>query len=246
MLGLFQAFCGPASYSLIADYFPPKSRTTAIAIYVFGYDAGGGLSSLVIPIIGKYGWRFAYLVTGGVGVVIGVLALIIIGDPKRGRFEEECKPRKAQGSNRIGTGSFQRTSTGRSVCEFTKHNVMGFVETFSNKTCLFVLLGGMARYWSYNTVSYFACEFFSDYDGKLGEYGPLNAAAIVIGGFASNFIAGQISDRLESRCHRIKSYLCVIQSLICVGVTCVCFIFTDSFYSSMAALFLVYLLTEGW
>ena len=87
MLGLFEAFCGPAGYSLIADYFPPRTRTTAIAIYVFGNYAGGGLSSLVIPIIGKYGWRNAYLVTGGLGITIGVLALIIIGNPKRGRFD---------------------------------------------------------------------------------------------------------------------------------------------------------------
>ena len=122
---------------------------------------------------------------------------------------------------------------------------MGFVETFTNKTCFFVLLGSMARLWSYNTINYFALEFFADY-GKVDEYGKLNAAAYLVGGFASNFIAGQISDGLESRCPRIKSYLCVIQSLIGVGVTCFCFIFTDSFYSSMTALFLVYLLTEGW
>ena len=90
MLGFFEAFCGPPAYSLIADYFPPEIRTTAIAVYNLGIYVGNALSSLIIVMIERLGWRYAYVITGLVGVVFGILCLLFIVDPIRGRFE----PRK--------------------------------------------------------------------------------------------------------------------------------------------------------
>ena len=102
------------------------------------------------------------------------------------------------------------------------------------------------RLWAVYVLAFFAQEFYADFDGKLGEYGTLNAFAFIVGGFASNMLSGAISDRLESGFHKVKSWLCVIQSLIGAGVSCMCFLYTDNFYFSMSSLFLLYLLTEGW
>ena len=90
MLGAFEAFCGPPAYSLIADYFPPEIRTTAIAIYNLGIYIGNALSSLIVILIEKFGWRKAYIITGGVGIIFALLCLLFVVDPIRGRFE----PRK--------------------------------------------------------------------------------------------------------------------------------------------------------
>ena len=87
MLGFFEAFCGPPAYSLIVDYFPPEVRTTANAVYAFGIYVGNALSSMIILMISKDGWRWAYAITGFVGIGIGFLVLLIIKDPIRGRFE---------------------------------------------------------------------------------------------------------------------------------------------------------------
>ena len=59
MLGFFEAFCGPPAYSLIVDYFPPEVRTTANAVYAFGIYVGNALSSMIILMISKDGWRWA-------------------------------------------------------------------------------------------------------------------------------------------------------------------------------------------
>ena len=91
-LGFFEAFCGPPAYSLIVDYFPPEVRTTANAVYTFGIYVGNALSNLTIIIIKLVGWRWTYFITGAIGVLIGILCLIFIPDPIRGRFE----PRVAQ------------------------------------------------------------------------------------------------------------------------------------------------------
>lgn len=56
MLGGFESCCNPASYSLIADYFPPQYRSTANAIETAGSYVGGGISSLCVILIKFYGW----------------------------------------------------------------------------------------------------------------------------------------------------------------------------------------------
>jgi len=56
MLGGFESACNPASYSLIADYFPPNYRSTANAIETGGSYVGGGIASICVVLISKFGW----------------------------------------------------------------------------------------------------------------------------------------------------------------------------------------------
>jgi len=60
MLGGFESSCNPASYSIIADYFPPAYRSTANAIETSGSYVGGGLASVGVVLIKLYGWRVMY------------------------------------------------------------------------------------------------------------------------------------------------------------------------------------------
>ena len=96
MLGFFEAFCGPPSYSLIVDYFPPEVRTTANAIFAFGIYVGCFLSNMILVMISAVGWRWAYAITGFVGVFFGILVLILVKDPIRGRFEPRVNIAKTQ------------------------------------------------------------------------------------------------------------------------------------------------------
>jgi MFS family permease len=88
-LGVFEAFCAPASYSLIADSFPPEVRTTANAYFAGCIFVGASLSSLSTVMIGKIGWRDTYGVVGIYGVISGLLVLIFIEEPMRGRFDPQ-------------------------------------------------------------------------------------------------------------------------------------------------------------
>ena len=80
----------------------------------------------------------------------------------------------------------------------------------------------------------------------VSEYGVLNGLSVMIGGFSSQLIAGQISDRLEGRIPRIKAYVCMTMSLLGIATTCLCFLVTFNFYFSITCLFLTYFLAEGW
>src|SRR5262245_25725483 len=60
-VGVGEAACSPPAHSLLADYFPPERRATALAIYamgihvgiLFGFLVGGWMNEL-------FGWRYAF------------------------------------------------------------------------------------------------------------------------------------------------------------------------------------------
>ena len=87
-VGVGEAGGSPPSYSLISDYFPPKKRGMAMAIYSLGVPFGTALGSAVgAQIAAIYGWRRAFLAVGLPGVLLAVLLVIVIREPKRGRLD---------------------------------------------------------------------------------------------------------------------------------------------------------------
>ena len=85
--GGFASAYSPASYSLIADYFPPNYRSIANSIETAGNYVGGGLASLTILLIKQYGWRFMYKIIGFAGIITGIASMIVIKEPGRGVFD---------------------------------------------------------------------------------------------------------------------------------------------------------------
>ena len=188
MLGFFEAFCGPPAYSLIVDYFPPEVRTTANAVYAFGIYVGNALSSIIIVLISSVGWRWAYAITGFIGIFIGLLVLLLVKDPIRGRFEPRVNnaQKESEVIDEVDNESVEEPEipdmyTPPSLC--VKY-LGGFKAMFTNKVCLFVVLGACFRFWQGYSVAYFAFNFFSDYE-KNNLYGVLNGIAVMLGGFSS-------------------------------------------------------------
>ena len=116
---------------------------------------------------------------------------------------------------------------------------------FTNKVCLFSVLGGMFRFWQGNTISYFTLQFFKSY-GNQSLFSVLYALSVIIGGFGSQLIAGRISDTFEQKSFKTKPYVCMIMSLLGSLFASLTFFFSFSFGFSMVCLFLLFLLGEGW
>jgi MFS family permease len=87
-VGVGEAACSPPAHSLIADYFPPERRSTALSIYamgihvgiMFGYLAGGWIDEF-------FGWRVAFFVVGLPGLGLAVLLRWSVREPPRGHSE---------------------------------------------------------------------------------------------------------------------------------------------------------------
>ena len=84
LIGGSQAFFGPPIYSIIADFFPPMMRPRAFSIYTILTGLADSVNSMTINIISHVGWRQTFQVCGGFGIIISLIGLLILYEPKRG------------------------------------------------------------------------------------------------------------------------------------------------------------------
>lgn len=79
-----EAALTPAAHSIIADYTDRGSRPKAIAIYSLGLAIGTFLAlSLGGFLNDQFGWRMTLFVTGASGLLMAVLVITTIREPKR-------------------------------------------------------------------------------------------------------------------------------------------------------------------
>ena len=96
--GLGETFYFPASMSMISDYHGKKSRSRAMgfhqtSVYI-GTIAGGFFGGLISQF---YGWRWSFIVFGGMGVLLGFVLTKFLVEPERGAADlEDFQVRKHQ------------------------------------------------------------------------------------------------------------------------------------------------------
>ncbi len=84
------------SYALIADYFPPRERARALAVYSLGIPLGAALGVMFGGYIAaRVDWRTAFVAVGLAGVVIAPLFRLIVREPVRTPKSSQTTPLKA-------------------------------------------------------------------------------------------------------------------------------------------------------
>ena len=87
-VGVGEAGGAAPSYSIISDYFPPEKRGVGLAIFSLGVPFGTMLGAASGGwIAAHYGWRVAFFVLGGAGVLLAPLIPLIVREPARGRLD---------------------------------------------------------------------------------------------------------------------------------------------------------------
>jgi MFS transporter, ACS family, hexuronate transporter len=82
-LGFWEAGVFPASIKAVADWFPKKERALATGIFNAGTSAGAMATPLVVPwITVHWGWRWAFLITGSLGIVWLAFWLLLYRKPE--------------------------------------------------------------------------------------------------------------------------------------------------------------------
>ena len=85
-VGIGEAGGVAPSYALIADYFEPRRRARALAIFSLGVPIGLALGTLVGAYIAHaISWRAAFYTMGIAGVVLAPILLIVVRDPPEAR-----------------------------------------------------------------------------------------------------------------------------------------------------------------
>ncbi len=82
-VGVGEAGCTPPAHSLITDYVPKEKRASALAFYSMGTPIGGLIGTALGGVIADaYGWRAAFLVCGIPGIVLAVIAVLTLVEPR--------------------------------------------------------------------------------------------------------------------------------------------------------------------
>jgi MFS family permease len=99
-VGAGESCSGPATFSMMADLFPPLKLPRAIAVLNFGFIAGNGMAllaggaaiawinswpSISLPVIGKlYDWQLVLIVVGLPGFIVAALMMTVKEPIRRG------------------------------------------------------------------------------------------------------------------------------------------------------------------
>ena len=90
LLGLAEGSANPAGMKATAEWFPARERGLAGGVYNIGASVGSMVAPpLVVWAILFYNWRFAFVVTGGIGLVWVALWLWLYQSPGRHRALSE-------------------------------------------------------------------------------------------------------------------------------------------------------------
>jgi len=93
LLGMGEAGNWPAGVKVVSEWFPPKERAFASGIFNSGSAIGAVIAPpLVAWIVLQSGWRSAFLIVGGAGLVWLVLWLMIYSTPANVRAEVAERP----------------------------------------------------------------------------------------------------------------------------------------------------------
>jgi ACS family hexuronate transporter-like MFS transporter len=87
LLGLSEPGNWPAATKAVSEWFAPRHRALGVGIFNAGSSVGAALSSIIIATLTlNFGWRFAFVCTGAVGLLWLAVWLWIYDAPHRNRF----------------------------------------------------------------------------------------------------------------------------------------------------------------
>lgn len=180
------------AYSLISDYFPPRERARALAVYSFGIPIGSAAGILIGGLIAsQLDWRIAFIVVGIVGVAVAPLFRLIVREPKRGRYDTQSLEQTqssfgASARALLAKPSYWLLSFGAASSSIMGYGIFFWMPSFLVRSFEFsveqvslyygaiLLIGGVAGVWAGGALADLMGK------SKRSRYALIPAAAFVL------------------------------------------------------------------
>lgn len=198
LVGVGEVSYAVVTPSLLADLYPAGRRGRVLAVFYAAISVGSALGYILGGAIGaRHGWRAAFFVAGGPGLLLAFL-LLLLPEPTRGTHDEHrsvspTSPPPTRGTHdqhRVASPASPPSAPARASLaalirrrSFVLNTVAQTIYTFS--------MGGLA-FWM--------PTYFQRQRGL-----PLERAALIFGamlavaGLVATLVGGQIGDRLARR-----------------------------------------------
>jgi ACS family hexuronate transporter-like MFS transporter len=83
-LGVSEAGNFPAAIKTVAEWFPKKERALATGLFNSGSNIGAIIAPLTVPLIAvAWGWQWAFIITGGIGLLWLIFWLLVYEIPAK-------------------------------------------------------------------------------------------------------------------------------------------------------------------
>lgn len=223
-VGIGEAGLTPAANSIIADYFPPRSRARAIAIYTMGITLGGVLANAFGgPITEMFSWREAFLVLGVPGIVFGLIFLFSVQEPPRGYAD----PPTATKPEKIG--------------------LRETIKELSSKRTFWLNMGAAAlvAFVGYGLSNFQVAFFQRVHQMSISEVTLQIAVPLGLAASLGAFVTGYLTEKMSRRFPNVVAWLPGVMLICCVPLYWIGFT-TDSVPFALTALLLAATLHYGY
>ena len=182
-LGVAESSYGPASFSLLADYYPVKERSRVYGLY----QVGAVLGFLGLPLGGliatAWGWRAAFFVYALPGFALAVLTWRL-REPVRGRADREGDVVHNDG----GASRFALMGAGAGIGHVLRIRSVT-VSLLTNSLAIFFTSG----------LGIWATTFLVRYHGMSLTQATASTSLLAVGAVTGMIWGGRLSDRLIAR-----------------------------------------------
>ena len=98
----------PSSYALLTDTAPKHKHGLVLGMMSLTYPVGTAAALVVASLIGTTHWRQPFVIYGVIGLVLGVMVLFLVKEPKRGANEETVELNQGEYRGRFSFKEFRR------------------------------------------------------------------------------------------------------------------------------------------
>jgi predicted MFS family arabinose efflux permease len=223
-VGVGEAGCSPPAHSLIADYFPPEKRASALSIYALGIPFGSILGLLAGGWIAEfYGWRMAFFLVGVPGVLLAIAFKLTVREPLRGM--SDAAPSAAQEQPPLG-------ATIRILLR--------------NRTMVHIAVGGaLTAFVGYGIGQWLPAFFIRTHGLGVGETATYFGLVLGVASAIGTYLGGSLADRLAAWDQRVYAWLPAAGVLVAFPFFVVALMLNQP-YVAIVVLITPYLLNSLW
>ncbi len=180
-VGVGEAGASPPSHSVISDYFPHEQRGRALSVYSMGIYIGILIGFLAGGWINQYfGWRVAFLVVGGPGILLAIVVKLTLREPLRGMTD---------------SGDHSAVPDGNMLADIRR--------IWSLKSFRYAAIAaGLNAFLGYGALNFMPSFAIRLYEVPVGVVGTWLALIAGLAGAAGVYAGGHLGDRLGQRDRR--------------------------------------------
>lgn len=177
-VGVGEAGCNPSAYSIISDYFPLRSRATAMSIYSTGIYLGQFIGFITAGYVAQeHGWRAAFYLVGLPGIAIAVVLKLTLREPPRGFSEPASYVQREPPPAMVVLGKLATRPAFRHLS----------------------VAAGLHALVGYGLNNYYSAFLMRSHGMTLTETSTALAIVTLSGGLAGTYLGGKLSDVFANR-----------------------------------------------